>query len=266
VGKEGVMDLEKAMVLAEIAAKKSRKILLDYFGKVKNIEKKHMAGLVTEADKHSEQQIVEILEPFGVKITGEEGSFESSSSELFKEGQTRWLIDPLDGTTNYVHGFPIFCISIALEVNGIVELALIDVPVLDKTYSSIRGKGAFCNGSKLSVSQTLSLEDSLASTGFFSENKEALKRQLSFFTKMVSTCRGVRRAGAAAFDLCMVAEGVFDLFWEEGLQPWDTAAGFLLVEEAGGEVSTYDGDSYTPEKKNILATNSKIHKDCLTHF
>ncbi len=260
------MDLQNGMKLAQSAAIKSRKILLDYFGKLKNIEKKHMAGLVTEADRLSEQAIVEVLKPFGVQITGEEGSFESSKEELFKEGQTRWLIDPLDGTTNYVHGFPIFCTSIALQVNGVVQLGLIDVPMLDRVYSSIRGQGVFCNGEKLSVSETKSLEDSLASTGFFSENKEALKRQLNFFTKMVDTCRGVRRAGAAAFDLCMVAEGVFDLFWEEGLQPWDTAAGLLFVEEAGGQLSTYDGEPYTPEKKNILATNGLIHKDCLSNF
>ena len=260
------MDLQNGMKLAEIAATKSRKILLDYFGKLKNVEKKHMAGLVTEADKLSEQSIVEVLKPFGVQITGEEGSFESSYEELFKEGQTRWLIDPLDGTTNYVHGFPIFCISIALEVNGVVQLGLVDVPILNKTYSSIRGEGAYCNGKKLSVSKRDKIADGLASTGFFAENKEALARQLNVFTQMVSTCRGVRRAGAAAFDLCMVAEGVFDLFWEEGLQPWDTAAGLLLVEEAGGKLTTYDGESYTPEKKNILATNGLIHKDCLSNF
>jgi len=119
---------------------------------------------------------------------------------------------------------------------------------------------------KMSVSTTNKIADSLASTGFFAENKKALERQLNVFTKMVSTCRGVRRAGAAAFDLCMVADGVFDLFWEEGLQPWDTGAGLLLVEEAGGRLTTYDGQPYAPEKKNVLATNGLIHEETLSCF
>ncbi len=260
------MDFEKALELAQLAAKESRAVLLNYFGKIQNIEKKHMAGLVTEADKQSELKIVEILQPFGVSITGEEGSFKASKDEIFKAGQTRWLIDPLDGTTNYVHGFPIFCISIALQVEGDVKVAVIDVPILNKTYTSIKGQGAFCNGSKLSVSSSEDLADCLASTGFFAENPVALKRQLQFFSQMVSTCRGIRRAGAAAFDLCLVAEGVFDVFWEEGLQPWDTAAGLLLVNEAGGRLTTYNGSSYFPEAKNILATNSLVHKQCLDQF
>ena len=124
--------------------------------------------------------------------------------DSYKAGQTRWLVDPLDGTTNYVHGFPIYCISIALQIEGKVVLALVDVPVLDRTYTAIKGQGAFCNDVKLQVSATKFLEDGLASTGFFAENKSALDRQLEVFSKMIKVCRGVRRAGAAAFDLCMV--------------------------------------------------------------
>ncbi len=260
------LDLNIAMQLATKAGLESRQILLDYFGKLEKVEKKHMAGLVTEADKASEKHIIECLKPLKVDVVGEEGQFGDESQSLFTEGQTRWLVDPLDGTTNYVHGFPIFCISIALEVDGEVQVALVDVPVLRKTYTAIKGQGTFCNGQPIQVSSRSQLSDSLASTGFFAENKEALSKQLQIFTSLVSQCRGVRRPGAAAFDLCMVAEGVFDLFWEENLKPWDTAAGLLLVQEAGGQVTTYDGKRYTPEKKNILATNSKIHNETLKQF
>ncbi len=257
------MNLKEAMQFAQKAKSQSRKILTDYFGQLKHIEKKEMAGLVSEADKESELAIIQELKPFGVEVVGEEGSFADKYEKLYETGRTRWLIDPLDGTTNYIHGFPIFCTSIALQVDGEVQLALIDVPMLNKTYTSIQGEGAFCNGAQMQVRSTVNIEDSLAATGFFAENEQALNKQLEIFSNLVKQCRGIRRAGAAAFDLCMVAEGVFDFFWEENLQPWDTAAGSLLVKEAGGQVTTYSGEQFYPEAKNIMASNGQVHASVL---
>ena len=176
------MDLNLAMKYAQNAAIASREILTNYFGKLSNVEKKHLAGLVSEADKESEAAIIKELKPFGVAILGEEGAFDSEDDEVFRKGETRWLIDPLDGTTNYVHGFPVFCTSIALQVEGKVVLSLIEAPLMNKKYTAIKGQGAFCNQKKINVSSANKIEDSLVATGFFAENPQALKKQLSIFT------------------------------------------------------------------------------------
>jgi myo-inositol-1(or 4)-monophosphatase len=154
-----------------------------------------------------------------------------------------------------VHQFPIFCISLALEVDGVLELGIIDMPMLNQTWTAQRGKGAFCNGKRLRVSQTENFSEALLATGFSTEEPEHMSDQIQIFSSLVSEARGIRRAGAAAYDMALVSSGIFDLFWEKNLQPWDKAAGQILIEEAGGIVRTYEGNSHTPFDRNVVAGN-----------
>lgn len=260
---------KKAQEIAIQACRVGREILLTHLGKLENVEKKFQAGLVSEADRLSEKAIIDYLRRHypQSEVLGEESTADGIKVQEGHAGpRGRWILDPLDGTTNYIHRFHVFCISLGLEVDGDLKVAVIDVPMLGETYTAIRGEGAFVNGRPLRVSQTLQLEDSLLATGFFAENKPALKEQLALFTDLVDRCRGIRRAGAAAYDLCMVARGVFDGFWEKNLKPWDTAAGQLLVEEAGGVVLTYEGDKANPYLPSIVAGNPQIVPLILERF
>ncbi len=246
------------------AARKGREVLMHYFGRLEQVEEKYQAGIVSEADKESERIIfAELKNSFpGCELLGEESSVDGMAySQPSEKG--RWIVDPLDGTTNYVHRFPIFCISMGYEINGQIQLAVIDVPLLGEVYTAIRGRGAFVNGKPLKVSSTFNLKDSLLATGFFGQDEKQLDEQMPIFSKLVRQTRGVRRPGAAAYDLAMVARGVFDAFWERGIKPWDAAAGILLVEEAGGIVTTYRGQKYHPYKNSILACNRNLHREIL---
>ncbi|MGZ3771585.1 MAG: inositol monophosphatase family protein [Bdellovibrio sp.] len=242
-----------------------REVLLNYFGNLEHIEEKFQAGLVSEADKESERVIAEHLRKNfpTIEFLGEE-TFAATNDPHAKVQwkpaglQGRWILDPLDGTTNYIHRFPIFCISLGLEINGQIQLAVIDVPKLNETYTAIRGQGAFVNGRPLKISKTTDLKKALLATGFVAEHEHVITEQLNVFSDMVRKCRGVRRPGAAAYDLTQVARGVFDGYWERNIQPWDSAAGILLVEEAGGIVETYRGEKYTPYKNSIVAGTPEI--------
>jgi len=238
-----------------------REILLNYFGNLEHIEEKFQAGLVSEADKESERVIAEFLQKNfpDIEFLGEESFAAGAKVEWSTAGaKGRWILDPLDGTTNYVHRFPIFCISLALEMDGQIQLAVIDVPMLNETYTAIRGHGAFVNGRPLKVSATAQLKDALLATGFVAEHEHIISEQLQVFNDVVRKSRGVRRPGAAAYDLAQVAKGVFDGYWERNIQPWDAAAGILLVEEAGGKVITYRGEKYNPYKNSIIAGNPAV--------
>ena len=156
-----------------------------------------------------------------------------------------------------------FCISLALEVNGEIEIGIVDMPMLNQTFTAIRGEGAWCiqpDGprEKLSVSKTVSFEQAFMSTGFVNEKREVLSEQLRIFEDVVWKAQAIRRPGAAAYDLALIAAGVFDLYWEKNLKPWDSAAGLLLVREAGGVVITFEGETYDPFKKSSIAGNKTI--------
>lgn len=259
-------DLKKYLLVASEAADQARSLLLNYFGRLSQVEKKKMAGLVSEADKESEKLIAaHVLSKVPESVFyGEEDVFENQ--KFIPKNGLCWVVDPLDGTTNYIHQFHIFCISIALLKDYKPVVGLIDIPMLDQRFVAVKGEGAYLNEKRISVSDSLKVADSLVATGFFADDKPALKEQLRIFNKVVRRARGVRRSGAAAYDLCMVAQGVFDGFWEKNLKPWDTAAGHLLVEEAGGMVTTYEGDEYHATEKSILASNKCIHNELLKSF
>ncbi|MEZ0392346.1 MAG: inositol monophosphatase family protein [Pseudobdellovibrionaceae bacterium] len=252
-------DWEAVLYKAIKAARLGREVLLHYFGRLEKIEEKFQAGLVSEADKESEKAIFDYLRKNFPEdeFVGEESTLDPTKIPP-SQAKGRWIVDPLDGTTNYIHRFPVFCVSIGYEYQGRIQVGVIDVPLLGEVYTAIRGHGAFVNGQRLQVSSTKTIHDSLLATGFFGENEAQLQEQLRVFSDVVRKCRGVRRAGAAAYDLAQVARGVFDGFWEKGLKPWDSAAGLLLVEEAGGQVCTYRGQEYSPYKNSIIATNATL--------
>ncbi len=243
--------------IAMEAVKLGRACLLGYFGKINQIENKDKQGLVSEADRECENIMKAYLHENcpEIEFLGEESSYLNQIEIQQNNHLSRWILDPLDGTTNYIHRFPIFCISLALEVKGELEIGIIDMPMLNQTFTAQKGLGAFCGSDKLKVSETTEFSNALLSTGFFAEVPSYLDEQLAIFSKLVRIARGIRRPGAAAYDLALVGSGVFDLFWEKNLKPWDTAAGQLIVEEAGGIVRTYEGLLHNPYEKSIVAGN-----------
>lgn len=268
-GAEHLENIQSIYNEALDAVMAGRACLLSYFGRLNHVEEKDQAaGLVSEADRASEELIKSRLARAfpDFDFLGEETSYLqglTSQDQFVASSKPRWILDPLDGTTNFVHKFPIFCISLALEINGQIHLAIIDMPMLNQTFTALRGQGAYCiqpDGSKekLSVSTTTSFEKAFMSTGFVNEKREILSEQLKIFEQVVWKAQAIRRPGAAAYDLALIAMGVFDLYWEKNLKPWDSAAGILLVEEAGGVTLTFEGDIYNPYKKSIIAGNSTI--------
>lgn len=241
--------------VAEKTAREAGVVLLENLGKVKKIEFKAKNSLVTEVDKLSEEIIINnIKKSFpSHDIFAEESGRHSENSDYL------WLIDPIDGTTNYAHAYPFFSISIALEVKGEVEIGLVYDPVKDEMFTAEAGKGAYLNGELIKVSKSDSIEHSHVCTGFMHEVEWMVEANIKHFGNFIRRARAVRRDGSAALDVCYVACGRFDGFWELGLNPWDTAAAVLILEEAGGQVTTFSGDEYSIYIKEILASNSIIH-------
>jgi myo-inositol-1(or 4)-monophosphatase len=231
-------------------------VLRKYFMKVRRIEHKLNAGIVTEADKAAEADVLKKIfrnYPNSSIITEESGEFRRESSLC-------WILDPLDGTTNYAHGFPWFCVSIGLFEDGKPRAGIVFNPISGEKFTAEAGKGARLNGKPIRVSKTKDLGYSLLGTGFYYSKGERLRREMEYFRRMNQVALGVRRPGAAALDLACVAAGRFDGFWERGLSPWDMAAGWLLIQEAGGQLTDYSGkptDIFGPE---ILASNGILHK------
>lgn len=254
-------------------ARLGREVLLHYFGRLQQVEEKFQAGLVSEADKESEAVIREHLyrQYPDIDFLGEESAGDLTQVQPSTR-QGRWILDPLDGTTNYIHRMPVFAVSLGLEMNGEMQVAVIDAPMMGggEVYSAMKGHGAFLNGRAISVSGTSELKDAFLATGFISEFEENLEEQLRVFAHVVRRARAIRRAGAAAYDLALVARGVFDGYWEKGIKPWDSAAGILLVREAGGVVTTYRGKTYTPFHNSIIAGAPKVvaslQKELLPHL
>ncbi len=225
------------------------------FASTLDIEMKGDKNLVTEVDKESERLIVEhLLSRFpDHDIVAEEGEYLQAGSPC------RWIIDPVDGTTNYAHGYPWFCSSIALEIEGELVAGVIYNPIYDELFTATKGEGAFLNGNRLSVSSRMPLSNSLLGTGFPYDCATDQANNFANFIAFQKSARGIRRAGAAALDLAYVAAGRLDGFWELKLKAWDVAAGVLMVREAGGVVTTFDGSTYDIFNDRIVASNGLIH-------
>lgn len=246
---------EKELDAARLAAREAGKILKGSFGHVNHIEKKGEIDLLTDADLQAEKRILQVIErafPLDNIVSEEAGAQTHSSNR-------NWLIDPMDGTTNFAHGFPFFAVSIGLEVESEVVLGVVYNPLMNEYFEAVKGSGALLNNKPIRTSETKTLGEALLGTGFAYDVHENTQRPLELFRKMLVIARGLRRPGSAALDLCYVAAGRFDGFWEEGLKPWDTAAGVAIVLEAGGKVSTTEGEPYSPYDNSIVAANPFIH-------
>jgi myo-inositol-1(or 4)-monophosphatase len=242
--------LEVAVEVAQEAGK----ILREEMERPPTISHKAEFDLVTQADRRSEALIVSRLQKYFPRhaIAAEEGTCKETDSEY------RWHVDPLDGTTNFAHGYPCFCVSIALARKKELLLGVIYNPIYSELFSGARGEGAFFNGRKMGCSRIDALKDSLLCTGFPNHDRQA-NPNIHYYWDFTLLSHGVRRDGSAALDLACVALGRFDSFWEFGLNPWDTAAGVVLVEEAGGKVTDLEGQPYALGGASILASNGLIH-------
>jgi myo-inositol-1(or 4)-monophosphatase len=234
-------------------------VLKERFNDRHEVRYKGEIDLVTEVDVLSEAHIMErIRQSFpGHDILTEE------SPETMNGSNFRWIIDPLDGTTNYSHGYPIFCVSIALEVEGEILLGAVYNPMLKELFFAEKGKGASLNGNRLSVSRTADLSKGLLATGFPYDLRDDRNNNMNYFKALAMSAQAVRRAGAAALDLAYVAAGRFDGFWELKIMPWDVAAGWLLITEAGGVVTDLCGGPYGLRSPHILAGNGMINGQML---
>lgn len=242
-------------------ARDAGRVLLEKFGRIESVTKKGDINLVTEGDLASEALIVERIKSHFPRhaILAEEAGNAVVTGE---DGGHKWIIDPLDGTTNYAHGYPCFCVTIALEHEGEIVLGVTYDPTRDELFTAEKGRGATINGKPIRVSRTDELGNALLVTGFPYDIKHR-EKFARYLTEFLLTSRGVRRDGSAAIDLAYVACGRFDGFWEEGLNPWDVAAGKLLIEEAGGTVSYYDGSPFSIYTPPIVASNGTIHAEML---
>ena len=249
---------EDYLKVAVEVAREAGAILREEFDRPRQISYKGDVDLVTQADKRSEAAIVQRLTQIYPEhaIAAEEGSGHESASN----SEYRWHVDPLDGTTNFAHGYPCFCVSIALALRGTVIAGVVFNPFYNELFAAARGRGATLNGVKIHVSAVSTLSTILLCTGF-PVHKRLANPNIHYYWDFTLRSHGVRRDGSAALDLACVACGRFDGFWEFGLQKWDTAAGLLLVEEAGGKVSDFQGQPYSLGGPNILATNGDIHEE-----
>jgi myo-inositol-1(or 4)-monophosphatase len=240
-------------------AREAGALLMDFFHQRVKIEYKGDADLVTVADRKSEALILErIRKQFPTHdVMGEEGTRIESGSDY------KWYVDPLDGTTNFAHGFPVFCVSLAVQYCGRGVVGVIYDPTRDEMFAAELGKGALLNGQPIHVSATSRLAECLVGTGFPSQKRHK-SPNIYFYHQLTLRTHGVRRAGSAALDLCNVACGRFDGFWEFNLNPWDTAAGVLIVEEAGGRVTDFSGGPFQLDSRETLASNGLVH-DTLVH-
>jgi myo-inositol-1(or 4)-monophosphatase len=233
---------------------------MDRFRTDIEVSHKGEVNLVTEVDLAAEELIVSrVWSAFpGHAILAEE------NHSATKSGSHTWIIDPLDGTTNYAHGFPVFAVSIGLEIDGDLACGAVYNPVLDEMFTARRGRGASCNGQPIRVSSTGRLDASLLATGFPYDIRTSEDNNLDNFREFALRAQAVRRAGAAALDFCYVAAGRLDGFWEPKLSPWDCAAGYLLVREAGGKVTNYRGEEGSIYERECIASNGLIHEELLT--
>ena len=235
-------------------------LLMSYFGKVR-VEYKGDVDIVTEADRAAEQLIVgRVRSQFpSHDLMAEEGSRNETGSDY------HWYIDPLDGTTNFAHGFPVFCVSLGLAFQGERIAGVVYDPTRDEMFAAAKGSGATLNGTPIHVSGTAHLTNALVATGFPSRSRHR-NPNIHFYHQITLRSHGVRRAGSAALDLCSIACGRYDAYWEFNLNAWDTCAGALIAQEAGGRVTDFNGGPFKVEDRDVIATNGLLHEELMAEF
>jgi myo-inositol-1(or 4)-monophosphatase len=228
----------------------------NYEGEFEIHTKSAVIDLVTDVDRACERLIVDAIqsERRGDAILAEEGGGTDDP-----DAEWRWVIDPLDGTTNYAHGYPRFCVSIGIEHRGVGTVGVVYDPLLDELFSAVRGQGALLNDRPLQVSTEVRLDHAMLATGFAYDVHRSLEDNLDHFSAFAKTVQAIRRDGSAALNLCYVAAGRFDAFWELKLRPWDVVAGLLIVEEAGGRTSDFSGRQSCASGKEVVASNAHLH-------
>jgi myo-inositol-1(or 4)-monophosphatase len=255
------MDLESIKRTGVRAAYRAGQILNQHFGNAIRVTKKGVIDLVTDADVAAEKIIIDTIKerfPDHAILAEESGPIGNNDAD-------RWIIDPLDGTTNFAHRLPAFAVSIAYAHDDKILMGIVFNPVNGELFSAVHGRGALLNDDQIKVSTTYQLVDSLLVTGFpYTVRSTPPTELIARFTRCLMSAQGIRRLGSAALDLCFVACGRFDGFWEEGLKPWDTAAGMLIAVEAGARVTDYADRPYHIHDKQILATNGHIHSELVT--
>lgn len=251
--------MEKIKQVAKEVARKAGKIAFDRLNETREIAcKTGETDLVTDMDKECEKMIIErIKKEFSShSILAEESGKQTSGDEYC------WIIDPIDGTTNYAHRFPVFCVSVGVKCGDTIRVGIVYDPTRDEMFEAYEGEGAFLNGARINVSSVDPVKKTLLATGF-AYDVDGKIANIDYFINMLKSAQAVRRLGSAALDLCYVACGRLDGFWEIGLQPWDTAAGQLIVQEAGGKITSIKGEPFDIFQKELLATNGKIHDEMI---
>jgi myo-inositol-1(or 4)-monophosphatase len=251
-------DLEIFLDIASEAVLAAGIILKRNLGKLKNIQEKGRGDLVTEVDKEAEEEIIKVLKrhfPNHAILAEESGWTSNSQSEYL------WAVDPLDGTTNYAHGYPVACVSVGLMIEGVPTVGAVYNPFADELFRAATGLGATLNRQPIKVSATKELSKSLLLTGFAYDRRETPDNNYKEFCYLTHLTQGVRRSGSAAIDLTDVACGRIDGYWERGIKVWDIAAGVVILQEAGGKVTAYDCQPLVIKSGRILATNDWIHRE-----
>jgi myo-inositol-1(or 4)-monophosphatase len=251
--------MQNMLAVGSDAARKAGALLREQVGGVRQIDYKGEINLVTEMDRRSEQIIVETISrafPDHAVMAEEETNIRNGSAYT-------WIVDPLDGTTNYAHGYPNFAVSIGLEHDGVIIIGVVYDPLRNELFTAVRGKGAFLNGKQIRVSAHDRLIRSLLATGFPYDRATHPENNLDYFAALLMASQEIRRSGSASLDLCSVAAGRLDGYWELKLHPWDVAGGSLIVREAGGMVSDFTGSGFSIHDKEILASNGLIHRQAL---
>ena len=254
------MDMDTIKRTGVKAAFESGKVLKSYFGNLFDIRKKGAVDLVTEADTASEEIIIGIIRSTfpGHSILAEESGLNQEDEDH------QWIIDPLDGTVNFAHQVPIFSISIAYAFKGTPVMGIVFNPVTGELFSAVAGEGAFLNNRRIQVSSTRVMQESLLATGFPYDLLSIFDTVTGRLENCLRAAQGIRRMGSAAIDICALACGRFDGFWEQNLHAWDTAAAVLIASEAGAVVTDFANNPFTIDKKEILATNGKIHAEMIS--
>lgn len=257
---DAVVSTDRLLAVATEASTSAGKVLLDYARSGFHVERKNPINLVTDADHAAEQCIIDhIRGHFPTHRTlAEERGVEADAPSRY-----RWIIDPLDGTTNFAHGFPVYAISVGVEFDGEVLAGVVYDPTRDELFTGAAGRGAFLNGRPIAVSHTAQLDAALTVTGFAYDIRDTSNNNLDHFSRFALKAQGVRRTGSAALDLCYVAAGRFDGFWEVKLSPWDMAGGVVIVREAGGRITDLRGNGHSIYQPELLASNGRIHQEML---